>query len=196
MPKEKKTVGFEVTADIEKDIRTKLGKMDGATNAEKLVSALSVAAAVKARNEMGEEYRDHIDSIEASIENIRTSATAIARAAAEELRLATEELRAQLLSKEKTIRDLQHEREKLETKLGTALTAKNAAEEAATEAKSEAERAVADKAFIQQAARDKDELIALLRQKVAGYEAQGALSEVHTTGEGSAEGEEYSRDAN
>ena len=113
MPKEKKTIGFEVSADAEKDIRKKLDTLDGVTNADKLMSALTVAVAVKARNEMGEEYRDHIDSIEASIENIRTSATAIARAAAEELRLATEELRAQLLSKEKTIRDLQHEREKL-----------------------------------------------------------------------------------
>ena len=166
MPKEKKTIGFEVSADAEKDIRKKLDTLDGVTNADKLMSALTVAAAVKARNEMGEEYRDHIGAIEASLENIRTSATSIVNAAAEERKRELEELHMQLVSREKTIRDLQRTNEELEIKLDAALKAQSDAEMTAAKAQSEAACALEDKAFFQHAARDKDELIAFLREKL------------------------------
>ena len=175
MPKniEKKLFSVELPAEEQAHGMELLEQFPGKKNGEKLMNLFQLVESTLARNGLTTSFESHISSIDDSIANISAAVLSIVKAAAEERKLDADELNERIESQAKTIQTLQKENETMTAQVAAAF----AAESAAKAAEEQASQLAADKAFYEAAARDKEELNILLRDKLAALQDEVLASE-------------------
>lgn len=174
---EKKLFAIELPAEEQAHGMELLEQFPGEKNGEKLMNLFKLVENALARNGLSTSFSSHVRSIDDSIANISASVLSIVKAAAEERKLDAAEMNERIESQSKTIQSLQKENETMTAQVAAASAARATAESAAKAAEEQASQLAADKAFYEAAARDKEELNILLRDKLAALQDEVLASE-------------------
>ena len=172
----KKLFSVELPAEEQAHGMELLEHFPGDKNGEKLAKMFALVEGALSRSELPTNYQNQLRSIDDSFSNIHTAVDSIVKASEERHKHDIANLQNLNESLSITIQDIQKEKNALTAQVSAAVEAKATAESAAAKAEEKASQLARDKTFYEAAARDKEDLNKLLRDKVASLESDAQAS--------------------